>query len=101
MGYNCKVKGVDLTFEVFKKIREKYDALLYVVVASHKEELEEEIKKHFGQKPDWLTVLPPSENIGAYYRSTPQDGEISWPSQSRRTHDFLKLFHFAQGSSPM
>ena len=25
MGYNCRVKGVDLTFEVFKRIREKYD----------------------------------------------------------------------------
>lgn len=70
MGYNCKVKGVDLTFEVFKRIREKYDALLYVVVASHAEELEAEIKKHFGEKPEWLTVLPPTENIGTYYHNT-------------------------------
>lgn len=67
MGYNCKVKGVDLTFEAFKRIREKYDVLLYVVVASHKEELEDEIKTHFGEKPDWLIVLPPTENIGKYY----------------------------------
>lgn len=86
MGYNCKVKGVDLTFEVFKKIREKYDALLYVVVASHKEELEEEIKKHFGQKPDWLTVLPPTENIGAYYRST---DIILGPSRSEGALPFV------------
>ena len=69
MGYNCKVKGVDLTFEVFKRIREKYDVLLYVVVASHAEELEEEIKKHFGEKPDWLIVLPPTEHIGTYYHN--------------------------------
>jgi hypothetical protein len=40
MGYNVSVKCVDLTFEVFKRIREKYDVLLYVVVASHREELE-------------------------------------------------------------
>ena len=70
MGYNCKVKGVDLTFETFKRIREKYDALLYVVVASHKEEIDEEIKKHFGEKPDWLILLPPTENIGTYYHNT-------------------------------
>lgn len=70
MGYNCKVKGVDLTFEVFKRIREKYDVLLYVVVASHTEELQAEIKKHFGEKPDWLIVLPPTEHIGTYYHNT-------------------------------
>ena len=70
VGYNCKVKGIDLTFEVFKRIREKYDALLYVVVASHLEEFEAEIRNHFGEKPDWLTVLPPTENIGTYYHNT-------------------------------
>ncbi len=70
VGYNCKVKGIDLTFEVFRRLREKYDVLLYVVVASHLEEFEEEIKKHFGEKPDWLTVLPPTENIGTYYHNT-------------------------------
>lgn len=70
MGYNVPVKGVDLTFEVFKRIREKYDVLLYVVVASHREELEAEIKRQFGTQPDWLTVLPPTENIGTYYHNT-------------------------------
>ena len=69
MGYNCRVKGVDLTFEVFKRIREKYDVHLYVVVASHEEEVQSEIKKHFGEKPEWLTVLPPTEDIGTYYRT--------------------------------
>ena len=70
VGYNCRVKGIDLTFEVFERIRKKYDALLFVVVASHCEEFEAEIKKHFGEKPDWLTVLPPTENIGTYYHNT-------------------------------
>lgn len=70
VGYNCRVKGIDLTFEVFKRIREKYDALLYVVVASHLEEFEAEIRNHFGEKPDWLTILPPTENIGTYYHNT-------------------------------
>lgn len=70
MGYNVPVKGIDLTFEVFKRIREKYDVLLYVVVASHREELEAEIKRQFGTQPEWLTVLPPTENIGTYYHNT-------------------------------
>lgn len=69
MGYNVPVKGVDLTFEVFKRIREKYDVMLYVVVASHREELEAEIKKQFGTQPEWLVVLPPTENIGTYYHN--------------------------------
>lgn len=70
MGYNVAVKGIDLTFEVFKRIREKYDVLLYVVVASHREELEAEIKRQFGTKPEWLKVLPPTENIGTYYHNS-------------------------------
>ncbi len=86
MGYNCKVKGVDLTFEVFKRIREKYDVLLYVVVASHKEELDEEIKKHFGEKPDWLIILPPTENIGTYYYNT---DIILGPSRSEGALPFV------------
>lgn len=70
VGYNCKVKGIDLTFDVFKRLREKYDVLLYVVVASHLEEFEEEVRKTFGEKPEWLTILPPTENIGTYYHNT-------------------------------
>lgn len=70
MGYNCRVKGVDLTFEAFKRLNGKYDVTLYVVVASHAEELEEEIKKHFGKQPEWLIVLPPTENIGTYFHNT-------------------------------
>lgn len=70
VGYNVWVKGVDLTFEVFKRLREKYDVLLYVVVASHLEEFEAQIKKQFGTRPEWLTVLPPTENIGTYYHNT-------------------------------
>jgi glycosyltransferase involved in cell wall biosynthesis len=70
VGYNCKVKGIDLTFEVFERLRKKYDALLYVVVASHLDEFEAEVRKTFGNKPDWLTILPPTENIGTYYHNT-------------------------------
>lgn len=69
MGYNVLVKGIDLTFEVFRRIRKKYDAVLYVVVASHREELEAEIKKQFGTQPEWLIVLQPTENIGTYYHN--------------------------------
>ncbi|MBQ7043731.1 MAG: glycosyltransferase family 4 protein [Clostridia bacterium] len=70
MGYNVKVKGIDLTFEAFRRIREERDVHLYVVVASHRDEFEEEIRKTFGEKPEWLTVLPPTENIGTYYHNT-------------------------------
>ncbi len=70
MGYNIKVKGIDLTFEAVRRIREKYDVHLYAVVASHRDEFEAEIRKTFGEKPDWLTVLEPTENIGTYYHNT-------------------------------
>lgn len=86
VGYNCKVKGIDLTFEVFKSLRKKYDALLYVVVASHIEEFEDEVRKTFGEKPDWLTILPPTENIGTYYHNT---DIILSPSRSEGALPFI------------
>ncbi len=95
VGYNIKVKGVDLTFEAFKRIREKYDALLYVVVASHKEEFEAEIIKHFGNKPEWLTVLPPTENIGTYYHNT---DVILSPSRSEGALPFVVFEAMTCGS---
>ena len=70
MGYNIKVKGIDLTFEAVRRIREKKDVHLYVVVASHRAEFEEEVRSTFGEKPEWLTILEPTENIGTYYHNT-------------------------------
>lgn len=70
MGYNTKVKGIDLTFEAFRRVREERDVHLYAVVASHREEFEEEVRRTFGEKPEWLTILPPTENIGTYYKNT-------------------------------
>ena len=70
MGYNIKVKGIDLTFEAFRRVREQRDVQLYAVVASHREEFDEEVRRTFGEKPEWLTILPPTENIGTYYKNT-------------------------------
>ncbi len=95
VGYNVKVKGVDLTFEALRRIREARDVLLYVVVASHQEEFQAEIQKHFGKKPDWLTVLPPTENIGTYYHNT---DVILSPSRSEGALPFVVFEAMCCGS---
>ncbi len=95
VGYNIMVKGVDLTFEALRRIRETHDVLLYVVVASHQEEFQAEIEKHFGQKPEWLTVLPPTEKIGTYYHNT---DIILSPSRSEGALPFVVFEAMCCGS---
>ncbi len=95
VGYNIKVKGVDLTFDAFRRVREKRDVLLYVVVASHQEEFQAEIEKSFGNKPDWLTVLPPTEKIGTYYHNT---DVILSPSRSEGALPFVVFEAMCCGS---
>ena len=70
MGYNWKVKGVDLAVKAVKILRESYNNLfLKIVAASHIKELEEMLQKELGGKPDWIEILPSRPDIATYYRS--------------------------------
>ncbi len=69
MGYNIKTKGVDIALEMAKKLNEKYDFVLNIVVASNKEKMLEYLKSFFEVIPDWINVLPPVENIATYFKT--------------------------------
>ena len=70
MGYNLKVKGVDLALKACAQLQEKYDLTLYIALASHENELRDEINNIFNTFPDWIKLLPPTEKIGTYYKNT-------------------------------
>lgn len=70
LGYNYKLKGIDLAADAVSKLRDKYDIYLAVCVATHLDEIKEELKKQFGGTiPEWLKLLPPRNDIGSYYRT--------------------------------
>lgn len=70
MGYNWKIKGVDLAVKAVKTLRNSYENLvLRIVAASHIKELEEMLQKELGGKPDWIEILPSRPDIATYYRS--------------------------------
>lgn len=70
LGYNYKLKGIDLAAEAVSKLREKHDIYLAVCVATHLEEIKDELCRQFGGEiPQWLRLLPPRNDIGSYYRT--------------------------------
>lgn len=70
MGYNSRVKGVDLALEAVNALRDRYALTLYIVAASHLEELKTAIRQQLGAIPDWVQILPPREDVAAYYKGT-------------------------------
>ncbi len=70
MGYDILSKGTDLAIDAVSKIQEKYDLHLYIVTASHLIELESLLEKKGVKNAQWLSILPPTENIATYYKNT-------------------------------
>lgn len=66
MGYNPIIKGCDLAIKAVEKLHEKYNLKLYIVAASHSDEVNKLIDDLLGSKPDWIEILPPMENISTY-----------------------------------
>ncbi len=67
MGYNPIVKGCDLAIKAVEKLWEKYNVTLYIVAASHLEDIKEIIAHSVGKMPSWVRILPPEENVSTYF----------------------------------
>ena len=70
MGYDIKLKGIDIAINAIKKAREKNNKIvLAIVMSSNKEENIKEISKWFnGKFPNWIHILDANQNIGEYYK---------------------------------
>lgn len=69
MGYNFRVKGVDLALLAAREVRKVYDLTLYIPAASHVDALKAGIRETLGEIPEWVVILPATENVGTYYRN--------------------------------
>lgn len=69
IGYDYRLKGIDIACEAIKKLREKgRNICLAVCTASNTETISEQIKAQFGEFPEWIKLLPPRQDIASYYR---------------------------------
>lgn len=70
VGYNYKIKGIDIAAEAVSKLRESCNAYLAVVVTTHREEITKSLTEQFGGSfPEWIKLLPPRNDIASYYRA--------------------------------
>ena len=69
MGYDISVKGVDLALTIAEKLKSEYNIVLYIVVVANLNQVTEYIVQRYGKVPEWVILLPPTQNIATYYNN--------------------------------
>lgn len=68
-GFDYKRKGVDLAVKACQQLRkENKNVHLNISLSRNLEVVEEEIKRILGEVPEWISLLPPRNDIATYYR---------------------------------
>lgn len=66
--YDYRVKGGDYAAAIAKKLHEAHnDFHLFMVVASHREMIEEQLRNDFPDYKDYISILGPSSDISSIY----------------------------------
>lgn len=68
-GYDFAIKGIDAALDAFARFDAAHRFTLGICVAGHAEEAQAALRARFGETPDWVRLLPPREDVGAYYRA--------------------------------
>lgn len=70
VGYNYKIKGIDIAADAVNKLRKSCNAYLAICVTTHREEIEKALTEQFGGSfPKWIKLLPPRDDIASYYHA--------------------------------
>lgn len=68
-GYDFHTKGVDIALKASEKLSSQLPNLrLNICVAVGMESIRQKTKELLGEIPSWVSFLPPTADIGAYYR---------------------------------
>jgi glycosyltransferase involved in cell wall biosynthesis len=67
-GFDFKRKGVDIAVEALRKYDSQRDMTLMIVLASNHDAVRAEIERMLGELPAWIKLLPPRDDVAAYYR---------------------------------
>ena len=70
MGWDFYGKGADLAIKAAYTLQKKYNVTLQIACASNIEKNKELAYEVLGERADWIRFLPPTNNIGTYYRAT-------------------------------
>ena len=67
-GFKYERKGIDIALKAIRQIANEKGVILAISLATNKEIVENKIKAQFeGKIPNWIRILPPSENVSEYY----------------------------------
>ena len=66
-GYDFSIKGIDVALDAFARYDPAHRFTLGICVAGHYEQAHAALCARFGEVPAWVELLPPREDIGAYY----------------------------------
>ena len=70
MGWNCFQKGVDLAVKATLPLRNKYNITFHIVGGINEDKAKGIVKDICGEDTDWIRYLPPTNNIGTYYKAS-------------------------------
>ncbi len=69
MGWDYTRKGVDLAIKATQPLQKKYNIKLQIVGGKNEDEIKKLAYNILGENVDWIRYLPPTNNIGTYYRA--------------------------------
>jgi glycosyltransferase involved in cell wall biosynthesis len=67
-GFDFKRKGVDIAVEALHKYDSQREMTLMIVLASNHDAVRAGIERMLGEVPAWIKLLPPRDDVAAYYR---------------------------------
>lgn len=67
LAYDYRLKGADIALEAISQLRQKYNIYIMISVPSNLEKIKEQIINQFGEIPNWVRLVPPRNDIAAYY----------------------------------
>ena len=67
LGWDWKVKGMDLAVKALENLRRKYALTLHIVASKNEEAIQKMVRQILGQDPDWIRYLSPTNHVGTYY----------------------------------
>lgn len=70
MGWDYERKGVDLAVRAVHTLRKKHDVILQIIGGRNEDKIKELAKNILGEEADWIRYLPPTNNVGTYYRAS-------------------------------
>lgn len=67
LAYDYYLKGADIALKAISELRENLNICLMISVPSNLDKIKEQITKQFGKIPNWVKLVPPRNDIAAYY----------------------------------